>query len=136
MLAGRWALVRPKSKRGWRTVPMIPVVAAAIREHLAATAHLPNPYGLVWRTATGDPIAHKDDEEGWKDLVESAGLPRTCTSHWARHSVATLLKSAGVDTQIIGEIVGHGSAAITQSYIHISTAQAVEAMGKLSLMLT
>ena len=135
MLQNRLGLVRPKSKSGYRQVPMIAPVSAAIRQHLLDTAAAPNPYGLVWRSTDGSPIDHKTDQEGWKDLVESVGLPRTCTTHWARHSVATLLKLAGVDTMVIGEIVGHGAAAVTEGYIHISSAQAHDAMGKLDLML-
>ncbi len=135
MLESRLALVRPKSKSGYRSVPLIPVVAAAIRRHLDEQADAPNPHGLVWRTESGAPIDHKTDEAGWKDLVESVGLPRTCTTHWARHSVATLLKQAGVDTLVIGEIVGHGAVAVTEGYIHVSSSQARDAMGKLGVLL-
>lgn len=135
ILDGRLALVRPKSRKGFRSVPLLPVVVAAIRHHLAATAGTPNPHCLVWHAASGAPIDHKTDETGWKDLVESVGLPRSCTTHWARHSVATLLKAAQVDTMVIGEIVGHGAVAVTEKYIHVSSAQAVEAMDRLAKML-
>lgn len=137
MLEGNFALVPTKSRSTpIRYVPVIPPLVAALRKHIAATAHIPNPHNLVWRQADGSPIPHHLDQEGWRGLVESIGLPRTCTTHWARHSVATLLMEAGVDAKVVGEIVGHGSVAMTQAYQHVSSQLAKDAMGKLDALLT
>lgn len=137
MLAGNFALVPTKSRSTpIRHVPIIPPLAAALRLHLANTSHIPNPHGLVWRQADGSPIPHKVDQEGWRQLVVSVGLPKECTTHWARHSVATLLMEAGVDAKVVGEIVGHGSVAVTRGvYQHVTTQFARDGLGKLGELL-
>lgn len=40
--------------------------------------------------------------------------PPAPTTHWARHTTATILIELGVDARIIGEIVGHASEEITR----------------------
>lgn len=128
LLAGRLALVRPKTRHGYRAVPILPPLAAALRIHLASTP--PGPHGLVWHD-DGRPIRHKDDEADWKALMEACGLPTACTLHWARHSAATLLMESRVDTKVVGQIVGHGSTAVTQGYQHVTTEQTRWAMEQL-----
>lgn len=134
VLGDRLALVPVKSRHGMRTVPIVPFALTAIRRHLQDVAGQPNPHRLVWHDG-GRPIRHTADEASWVSLVTAAGLPAECTTHWARHSVATLLKREGVDTLVIGEIVGHGAAQVTEGYIHISSEQAREAMGRLAAAL-
>ena len=135
ILEGKLALTKPKSKAGERGIPLIEPIALALERHRDSTAGMPNPHGLVFHD-NGHPIPERQDQEMWKDLIESVGIPRDRTTHWARHSVASLLKAAGVDTRIIGEIVGHGSTAVTEGYVHISSDQAKAAMGKLDAMLS
>lgn len=136
LLERNLALVRPKSEAGKRQIPLIPPMARALQQHLAVTANLPNPHGLVWRNPDGSPITHKADADGWKRLAGAAGLPTNYTQHWARHSAATLLLEAGVDAKIVGEIIGHGSIAVTrQSYQHVSSELAKTSMGKLGELL-
>lgn len=128
-------LTKPKSKAGDRAVPMIAPVARALAEHRERTAGQPNPHGLVWHTPDGRPLDEQTDQAGWKELMRSVGLPDTCTTHWARHSVASLLKQDGVDTLVIGQIVGHGSTAVTEGYIHVTTQDARDAMDKFAARL-
>lgn len=136
MLEGNFALVPTKTRGSARQIPLLPPVVAALRQHLADTAGHPNPHSLVWRRPDGSPIPHKVDQEEWRSLVTSIGLPRTCTTHWARHSVATLLLEAGVDAKVVGEIVGHGSTAITREvYQHVTSQLARQGMTALDALL-
>lgn len=125
-LDGAWHLTRPKSKEG-RVVPLIPQLVEVIRRHLEATAHLPNPHGLIWRNADGSPILPRDDNQGWRELLLAAGMitaeeavpsGTSLTGHWARHTTVTILASLGVDFQVIAEIVGHSSTQVTEIYRH------------------
>lgn len=141
-LAGRLVLKRPKSGKV-RTVPIPLILVGMFRDYLAATAHLPNPHGLIWRNADGSPIIGKQDEQDWRDLLVRAGQitgqqalpPREREdgitdppgAHTARHTTATVLMELGVDAKIIGEIVGHQSAKTTRGYQHVSTAAATDA---------
>jgi site-specific recombinase XerD len=62
---------------------------------------------------------------------QTPGTPPAPTTHWARHTTATVLMELGVDARIIGEIVGHASEEITRQYQHVSSAAAREAMDRL-----
>lgn len=132
IVEGRLALVRPKSRHGYRRIPLVPALAAALREYRDSTER--GPHGLVWHDA-GHPIRHKDDEIEWKAAMTRAGLPEACTLHWARHSTATLLMESGVDAKVVGEIVGHGSVAVTRGYQHVSSELARQGMSKLGELL-
>jgi integrase len=139
-LSGAWHLTRPKSRTG-AVVPLIPELVEAIRRHLAATAHLPNPHGLIWHDGTGAPILPRDDGQQWRDLLHAAGVigadetragGTPLTGHWTRHTAVTVLASLGVDFQVIGDIVGHSSAQVTAMYRHAREGEkraAMEALG-------
>lgn len=139
-LTGAWHLTRPKSRTG-RVVPLVPQLVEAIRRHLDATADQPNPHGLIWHHPDGSPILPKRDAQEWRDLLVTAGVitadeavpgGTAMTGHWARHTTVTILASLGVDFQVIGEIVGHSSAQVTQMYRHAQDAEkraAVTALG-------
>lgn len=138
-LTGAWHLTDPKSQKG-RVVPLIPQLVEAIRRHLEATAGQPNPYGLIWHMPDGAPITPRDDAQQWRDLLQAAGVitaeqnkPKgtEITGHIARHTTITVLASLGVDTQLIGEIVGHSSAKVTEIYRHADQAEKIAAMAKL-----
>lgn len=138
-LTGAWHLTPPKSQRG-RVVPLIPPLVEAIRRHLAATAHQPNPHGLIWHMPDGSPITPRDDGQQWRDLLQTAGVitaeenrPKgtELTGHVARHTVVTVLASLGVDAQLIGEIVGHSSTEVTEIYRHADQAEKTAAMAKI-----
>lgn len=136
-LTGAWHLTRPKSRTG-RVVPLIPQLVEVMRRHLQATAHLPNPHGLIWRNEDGSPILPRDDNQEWRDLLLAASIITANeavpsgtekTGHWARHTTVTILASLGVDMQLIGEIVGHSSTEVTEIYRHAEAAEKRAAMG-------
>lgn len=135
-LAGRLCLVRPKSGKV-RYVPLLNGVVRELRKYLALSENWPNPHGLLFRDQhTGAPLLPKQDNAAWNDLLTRAGVitaetKNPPTTHWARHTTATLLMERGVDAKIIGEIVGHGSEAVTRGYQHVSTPAAREAMDRL-----
>jgi integrase len=138
-LNGRLCLIRPKSGKP-RYVPLMPAFAEALRRYLVSTADRPNPYGLVWRKPNGEPYLWGEDEQTWRDLLFEAGViaeehrapgSPVPTTHWARHTTATVLMELGVDAKIIGETVGHQSEAVTRRYQHVSSAAARDAMTKL-----
>jgi len=52
-----------------------------------------------------------------KSIGEELDLPIKLTTYVARHSYATVLKTAGVSTSIISESLGHSSEKVTQIYL-------------------
>lgn len=141
-LSGRLCLVRPKSGRV-RTFPLIPALETLLTDYLS-TETTPNPHGLIWRNPDGSPITPEQDQAEWRDLLleagaitleqakppreRSEGTPDTPTTHFARHTTATVLMELKVDPKVIGEIVGHVNVRTTQRYQHVSSNEARKAL--------
>lgn len=127
---GLW-LTRPKSRAGWRQVPLAPALEATLRLHLDRTEPVPD--ALVLHEA-GRPVDPRRDAAAWHACLAAAGLPAV-PLHSARHTCSTLLYEAGVDEQTRMSILGHSSAAVTRGYTHVSTPMARDAVLALDGML-
>lgn len=134
-LRGALHLVRPKSKAGWRVIPLVPVMRDALAAWKAAQAELipDNPHGLVWPNLDGSPTNTKTDDAEWYALQQAADVRhpacRLFTIHEARHTTATLLLECGVDPTVIVAIMGHSDILTTRGYQHVRTERALEALG-------
>lgn len=49
-----------------------------------------------------------------KVVAQAAGVDKPVSSHWARHTGATMLLNSGVDMRIVSKICGHSSMRITE----------------------
>jgi site-specific recombinase XerD len=49
-----------------------------------------------------------------KSVAQTAGIDKPLSTHWARHTGATILLNEGVDTKIVSKICGHSSTRITE----------------------
>jgi integrase len=129
-LVGAWHLVRPKTARGQRIIPLVPWMADELRAW--RTVAPKNPWGLVW--STGDkPVDPKDDTDAWVSIQEAAGVEhphgRPWYGHETRHATVTMLAELDVPTYVIEAIVGH--ATLVKSYLHANqeaTRKALERM--------
>lgn len=128
---GLWH-VRPKSRAGWRQVPIDPLLHEVLTLYMAD--HAPGDRGLVFTRGDGHPIDPSDDTAAWDRALRAAGLPDVVL-HSARHTTATLLHALGADEQTRMQILGHSSATVTAGYTHITNAIAADAMGKLGSLL-
>ena len=119
-LEGRLHLVRPKSKAGWRVVPLVPLIADAL-DHWRIVAP-ESPHGLVWPRLDGGPADENDDREEWHAIQGTAGVGhpsgRPYHVHEIRHTAATMLAALGVDDATRIAIMGHSSIASTRAYEH------------------
>lgn len=69
-----------------------------------------------------------------KNVAQAAGLDIALTTHWARHTGATLLINEGVDSKIIRKICGHSSTKITeQIYAKLLDETVVDAVQDLEI---
>lgn len=67
-----------------------------------------------------------------KTVAQAAGLDKAVSSHWARHTGATLLLNEGIPMQIVSKICGHSSTRITeQVYAKLLDETVVDAIQKL-----
>jgi integrase len=127
-------LTRPKSHAGVRLVPLVPVLADVLRHHRDNPGRPHSPHGLVWTQSDGSPLTPDRDYRAWKAALAAAGL-QPIPLHGTRHTAATLLLEAGVDTHVIASIVGHSSIVVTRGYQHVSLDHAREGLGALSALL-
>jgi integrase len=117
-LRGTLYLSRPKSKAGWRIIPLTDPLLTILRRHRAATAHESNPFGLVWtRDASGAPINPSADSKAWHAALAASGVP-DARLHDARHTAVTILYDLGVPETVIQDIVGQSTISTTRSYRH------------------
>ena len=145
-LDGRLFLVRPKSGKP-RSFPLIPELEAMLADYLDRMRDVPNPHGLIWRNQDGSPITDKQDQAAWRAILlkagvitaeqavepkdRPAGLPPVPTTHWARHTTATVLRRLNIPAYVIGAIVGHANEKTTDIYTHVSERDLHDAMAKL-----
>lgn len=78
-------------------------------------------------------ISNVKYNEYLKALALMGGIDKPLSSHWARHTGATLLLNEGkVDMEIVAKILGHSSTKITrQVYAKLLDETVVEAMSKM-----
>lgn len=111
---GLW-WTRPKTRSGWRIIPLVDPLRAIIATRLDQAAAEPNPHGLVWTTEAGAPIDPHMASRMWDQLLKDAGLPDV-RFHDGRHTTVDLLLAAGVPEELIAEIVGHSNIHQTRAY--------------------
>jgi integrase len=131
-VGGSLWLTRPKSRAGWRQVPLAPMLIAMLERHLENTEL--GPEQLVFTRADGKPIRPSDDTAAWTAACKRARVPPV-PLHSARHTTATLLYELGVPEQTRVAILGHSSATTTAGYTHVSDPLKVDAMDRLGGLL-
>lgn len=108
-LGGTLYLSRPKSRAGWRIIPLVEPLRSILALHMQGTT------GLVF-TDRGGPWDPDRATKTWKTVLADAGLPTDVVLHGSRHTTVDLLYEAGVPEQVIMEIVGHTNRAVTRGY--------------------
>lgn len=129
-IKGTLYLTRPKSRTGWRIIPLVDPLKSILELHMQAA-----PDGLIFRE-DGRPWDPDRVTKAWKKLMRGAGLPEDVVLHGARHTTVDLLYAAGVPEDIIQAIVGHSTRAMTRSYrTRTDAARLREGMEALSALL-
>lgn len=108
----------PKSKAGFRTVPMPEVVGTTLAEHLAR--YRPGPAGLVFVNTICQPLRRNTAGDMWHRVADRAGLSKWATFHDLRHFYASLLIARGCSVKTVQKRLGHQSAMETlDTYGHL-----------------
>lgn len=106
-----------KQRKRRRDIPLAPIAYDALQRHVGTKAEAD---GHVFTDSTGKPIRRTNfTNREFHPLLVSAGIPRF-NLHQLRHTLATMLKAAGVDDLTISMILGHANVAITTS-VYIDT---------------
>lgn len=130
-LTDNFYLVRPKSKAGWRSYPLV----EPLRSFLHRVVSEAPEDGLLFRTPDGRPWDPDKITDRWADMLELAGIEDHVTLHGARHTVVDLLYILEVPEPIIMEIVGHSSRQVTRGYRSKYGPAVQKAMEQMSLLM-
>ena len=77
-------------------------------------------------------ISNQKYNDYLKAVCVSAKINKPVTSHWARHTGATLLLNEGVDMEVVAKVLGHSSTRITrQVYAKLLDSTVADAMQEL-----
>lgn len=110
-----------------RSVPILPQVAAAVSEYLAAVPHSLSPNGPLFVGVRGGQLSPRIIQYAMETMRGALGLPATATPHALRHSFATHLLARGGDLRTIQELLGHASLSSTQIYTQVESVQLMAA---------
>jgi integrase len=128
-LDGALCLVRPKTEKGTRLIPLVPWMTAALTQWRDIAPA--SPHGLIWPRPDGRPQTSAADSSDWQALQDAAdvtGPGRKYLLHEARHTTATLLLENGIDPEVVKAILGHSSIVTSRGYQHVSQELARKAM--------
>lgn len=68
-----------------------------------------------------------------KNVAQAAGIDKKISSHWARHTGATMLLNEGTEMKIVSKVCGHSSTRITeQVYAKLLNETVVDAIQEIS----
>lgn len=113
-LYGSFYFTRPKSRAGWRTVPLIEPLKSLLHDHIETME--PNPWGLVF-AYRGRPVSPDRETKFWAAFSKDYfGPGRHVRLHDLRHAAVDLLYNADVPEELIVEIVGHSARSMTRAY--------------------
>jgi integrase len=122
------AIVEPKTESSRRQIHLSSTATHALRRHRPRQAQerlLAGPTwhdeDLVFPNSIGRPINPTNLlRRDYYPLLDRAGLPRL-RFHDLRHTAATLLLGANVNTKVVSEMLGHAQVAVTMDlYQHVT----------------
>ncbi len=110
------AVVPPKTRSSYRTIPLPQTVLDELAAHLARH---PNE-GLLFPGADGGPIVRtRFNDSVWRPALKKAGVSGV-TFHDLRHFYASALIRAGLSVRVVADRLGHADASMTLNvYAHL-----------------
>lgn len=128
---GLW-LTRPKSRAGWRVIPLVDPLRSVLERHMTTTPY--NEWGLLF-ARDGWPYDPDQVSKEWRAVLARVGIDKNVRLHDLRHTAVDLLLMAGVPEDVVMEIVGHSTRATTRAYKSRNSPRLRAAMEDLSALI-
>lgn len=125
----------PKTKAGFRDVPMPANVAAIIEEWIAKHHRLGNNCNLLFHTITGEPYQNANVRRSYRAALTDLGLDPDIHFHALRHFAASWMVHNHVPLTDVAQMLGHSKFDMTlQVYAHpvSDTKQKAEAIDRMA----
>ena len=113
-----------------RSLPVLPLVAAALNEYAAQIPFSGPPSSPLFLSRRGLAMSAREAQGLMQRLRGSLGLPEKATPHALRHSFATHILQGGGDLRSVQELLGHASLSTTQVYTAMDTAALLKTYAK------
>jgi integrase/recombinase XerC len=113
-----------------RSVPVLPLVAAALQDYAAKIPFTGAPSSPLFLSRRGRPMSAREAQALMQRLRGRLGLAERATPHALRHSFATHILQGGGDLRSVQELLGHASLSTTQIYTAMDTRQLLETYEK------
>ena len=121
---GEWRVGPPKSKSGYRTIPLTDEAIRILENQKAKNKSLklvPIEWSdTVFLCRKGTPVKNSTYDTGLFKYCDRVGIPRF-SMHILRHTFATRCIEAGMKPKTLQHILGHSNIGITMNlYVHIT----------------
>ncbi|WP_456832136.1 site-specific integrase [Deinococcus sp. UYEF24] len=121
-ITGEWILGEPKTRAGFRSIPLADDMVALLRTHRLEEESWFGPRTSehpVFTRSSGERLDPSNLSRLFHRLVGEAGVPRI-RFHDLRHTAASLLIRQGVPAKVVSDRLGHADVAFTLSvYTHL-----------------
>lgn len=117
-------------KRGKTNIEYIVPLLAPAKEILSKYNGLPAPL-TIKKKGSSNILTNQKYNDAIKEVAAAAGIDKPVTTHWARHTGATLLLNAGAPIEVVSKVCGHSSIKMTEKiYAKLLTKTVVAAVNE------
>lgn len=127
---GEWRIGEPKSKSGYRNVPLTQEAVNILKkqkEKLSSLKVVPIEFSeFVFLSKKGEPITSSAYDSALTSLCDKIGIKRF-SMHTLRHTFATRCIEAGMKPKTLQMILGHSNIGVTMNlYVHVTEEEKVK----------
>lgn len=121
---GEWRVGEPKSKSGFRTIPLTQEAIRILKEQKRKNSNIDiismEWADIVFLCRKGTPVKNSTYDSNLFKICDKAGIDRF-SMHILRHTFATRCIEAGMMPKTLQKIMGHSNIGITMNlYVHIT----------------
>lgn len=132
---GEWRIGEPKSKSGYRDVPLTEEAIAILRNQKEKLKHIKvinmEFKDYVFLCRKGEPTKNSAYDTALFKLCDRAGIDRF-SMHVLRHTMATRCIESGMRPKTLQVILGHSNVGITMNlYVHVTEDEKVKEVKKI-----